>query len=353
MMTTNMQRRETRTLPDGRFAVLTFEVEVTNHSYFAWQVSVMRSEQAWRDGENEGWTREGERARELFPDVDPRFFGLHLADADTGTPMHARANASYYLSGGWAAHARQQVAEGRGELLYEGEDPANPDERRYVRTLEEWDALPIHEIERRRASNILTVPVPDLRVFHTYTDEETGQEATSDALDLTATQQAIDAFIDDLIAGWEAAARDLREWIAAEPAGEKPGDEDQTEFARELEGGLRVRAVFAEHDEQPWGEHRPAPRYDVSVTCGDLSYKTSAWGSQADFEEDRHRAREMAFMVLDEMLSAANDPDEFASMATGEEATREQLKRVTALLDAAEEFSDVLTLNQETIEAYR
>jgi hypothetical protein len=144
---------------------------------------------------------------------------------------------------------------------------------------------------------------------------------------------------------------------AADPrhraAGEKPSAEDQTEFERELEGGLRVHAEYEETAEQPWERGGYAPRYKVTVTCGELRYECPAWGSQADYEEDRYRAREIAFMVLNEMLSAAMDPDEFASMATGENATREQLKRVTALLDAAEEFSDVLELNRDTIEAYR
>lgn len=350
-------RRLTRKLDDGTFAVLSFAIERTNHTYIAWSVDIYRSEQAYRDGEGaQGGTREASEARVLFPDVDPKFFDLHLADAGTGTPMHAKANSLYYLSGEWAAHAREQVLKAEtdkygtyhGELLYEGE--GGEDRRRYVKSIEEWDALDIHAIEDRRASRILGVEIPaDLRQYDEVEDPESGE--TVRFFDKTATKRAAEGFVDGLVGGWQDAANRLRAWIEEEPAGDEPADDkDIREFERELADGLHVKARHADNSEGVHGGLRH--RYEVTVTYGEHTYTASAWGSLADYEEDRYDARQMAFMVLDEMLSAVNDPDEFAALM-GDSPSAQQVRMMASLLDAVPNFEDALEANAETISAYR
>lgn len=65
---------------------------------------------------------------------------------------------------------------------------------------------------------------------------------------------------------------------------------------------------------QPWGGRETVFKYQVKVahsTFKSSSYTTNAWGSIADYGAGRHDCAGIGAMVVDELLSAAADPDEF------------------------------------------
>lgn len=70
--------------------------------------------------------------------------------------------------------------------------------------------------------------------------------------------------------------------------------------------------------------------YEYRVTVRGPSggrYTTRAWGSINDFHRGRHDHAGMASMVVEELASAASDPDEFVDMVIGEERGRRALER--------------------------
>ncbi len=104
---------------------------------------------------------------------------------------------------------------------------------------------------------------------------------------------------------------------------------------------------------QPWSG-KPSYRYSVSVSargCGP-SWVSPAYGSQHDYEQgDNGHAEEMAWMVLNDLLSAWDDPEEFFQMALGEPdlQTLSKVRGVLSVIDYAEKIGETLEANRESI----
>jgi hypothetical protein len=108
-------------------------------------------------------------------------------------------------------------------------------------------------------------------------------------------------------------------------------------------GDLSVDVEYVGDGSPPWDERgEPHHEYDVRVKGAGGNYKTKAWGSLHDYEKgDATAHRDMARMVLGELVSAASDPDEWISMMIGEAAGREALERGKAaerMIKIAEKF---------------
>ena len=92
---------------------------------------------------------------------------------------------------------------------------------------------------------------------------------------------------------------------------------------------------------QPWDRGETAYQYRVTVRHGHVRYTSPAWGSIADYRRGKKDPRSMAAMVLDELLSAACDPNEFVQMVMGEETGRKALalgKRAERTVRTAKKF---------------
>jgi hypothetical protein len=97
-------------------------------------------------------------------------------------------------------------------------------------------------------------------------------------------------------------------------------------------GALNITCKAVGEDVPPWGhgEGRPVYKYRVRVTHSAFktsNYSTYAWGSINDHQKGKHDCDGIGAMVVDELLSAASDPDEFVHMVMGEAKGREALKR--------------------------
>ena len=114
--------------------------------------------------------------------------------------------------------------------------------------------------------------------------------------------------------------------------------------------GMAVEAECVGTDSQPWGG-ADAFKYRVVLNVdGHERWETFAWGSQVDHERgDNTRAEEMAWMVLDELLGAYWDSDEFFQMAMGEDGDEERARKLIAYIDYAESIAEALQLNEEAI----
>ena len=103
----------------------------------------------------------------------------------------------------------------------------------------------------------------------------------------------------------------------------------------------------------PWGEGESRHEYRVLVEAPEGSYETRAWGSIAAYAEADYDAEGIGYMVLDELASAANDPDEFFSMATEGEGGRERAVAILAVIEKAEQLASALERNEEAIDERR
>lgn len=111
-------------------------------------------------------------------------------------------------------------------------------------------------------------------------------------------------------------------------------------------GDFRVTVRNSGEGVPPWSD-RDEPTYRYAITVADNAghvYRCKAWGSIYDMERGNDQEhKRMGAMVLDELASAYYDPDEFWAMAIGEERpSRERVREVEALLDAAKAFGKSL-----------
>jgi len=107
-------------------------------------------------------------------------------------------------------------------------------------------------------------------------------------------------------------------------------------------GNLNVSCKVVGEDEQPWNPHAVVYKYRVTVSLGKARYSSDAWGSAHDYERGKHDCDSISVMVVDELLSANADPDEFLTMVMGEASGREALKRAKSaekVIKAAKKFS--------------
>jgi hypothetical protein len=117
-----------------------------------------------------------------------------------------------------------------------------------------------------------------------------------------------------------------------------------------------VSARYVDENVQPWGG-ASCFRYHVRISAADGGeFAQYAYGSQVDFEQGRNdRAEELAWMVLDDLWSACNDPEEFFEMAISEpdRVDLERVRGVLSVIDYAEKISRVLDINSSDIEEAR
>lgn len=131
-------------------------------------------------------------------------------------------------------------------------------------------------------------------------------------------------------------------------------DTPLNEFRFDAEG-LIVTSDYREEGTQPWGG-APCYVYIVHVSATEGDWTTKAYGSQHDYSNgDKDHAEEMAWMVLDELLSAYYDPDEFLQLALGEpdEIDLERVRGVIGLIDYAERIGGRLESIEAEIRAYQ
>lgn len=123
-----------------------------------------------------------------------------------------------------------------------------------------------------------------------------------------------------------------------------------------LNHGLMVVARHAGEGRAPWRQPWTALaevsyKYEVRVSVGDDSYTAEAWGSMADYNLRRYDCEGVAWMVLYELLSAAEDPDEFVTTwAEGlDRITATKLHAMADLLETAERMKPALEANCDAI----
>jgi hypothetical protein len=97
-------------------------------------------------------------------------------------------------------------------------------------------------------------------------------------------------------------------------------------------GKLKIKCRVVGPEQSPWSGriHQPEQTvfaYKVSVSAGSARYSTKAWGSIHDYQSAKHDCSGVSAMVIDELLSANADPEEFVSMVMGDATGREALKR--------------------------
>lgn len=118
-------------------------------------------------------------------------------------------------------------------------------------------------------------------------------------------------------------------------------------MATELEAGPDVTITVEDDGEgpQPWGEGATAFRYRVTVTTPAGAYTSPAWGSQHEYELGSPGLGHPSIggMVADELVSAANDPDEFFRMAVEGDGGRQRALQVLSTIEAAERLVSFLT----------
>jgi hypothetical protein len=117
--------------------------------------------------------------------------------------------------------------------------------------------------------------------------------------------------------------------------------------------GLTLTVESLGEGTPPW-EDWTVFRYQVTVEDeGGNQYVSDAWGSRHDYENGETDEDGIGWMVLDELLSAAYDPDEFFSMAIEGNNARARAEQILAMVATAEAMFPALKRNQDTIEAHR
>lgn len=93
-------------------------------------------------------------------------------------------------------------------------------------------------------------------------------------------------------------------------------------------GTIDVTVRNAGTGEPPWrgGSAGTVYKYQVSVSDGSARYSSTAWGSIHDYERKHRDPKGIGAMVVDELLSANADPDEFVSLVMGGATGREALR---------------------------
>ncbi|MGI0148424.1 MAG: hypothetical protein ACREDF_02670 [Thermoplasmata archaeon] len=90
--------------------------------------------------------------------------------------------------------------------------------------------------------------------------------------------------------------------------------------------------------------------FRVTAQHGTARYSAPAWGSLKDWQDgrdpdDEDYAREMARLVVEELGSAASDPDEFIDLMIGDAKGREALglgKEAEGVVATAQRFGDAI-----------
>ena len=117
-------------------------------------------------------------------------------------------------------------------------------------------------------------------------------------------------------------------------------------------GDLSVTSKVAGESTQPWSG-KPCFGYKISVSTRWGHYDTKGFGSQVDYENGiDSREEEMAWMILHDLLSAYDDPEEFFSMSLGEpdDIDLQRVRGILETIDFANKIGAELDKNREVIE---
>lgn len=118
--------------------------------------------------------------------------------------------------------------------------------------------------------------------------------------------------------------------------------------------GLTVTVEDDGEERPPWNDVRGSVfKYRVHVEAPEETYDCPAWGSLHDRERGERDYEGIGWMVLDELQSAAYDPDEFFSMATDGDGGRERAVSILALISTAEGMLPALERNEDAINDHR
>jgi hypothetical protein len=319
--------------PDGFMVVKVRRehLQGNSHPYFAVGADVYSSRRAFDLG-NEGAIHScgclHDEVLAAFPDLAP-IVALHLANTETGEPMHGPSNGWYRLGGADMLNELASRARIGGHPNYY-KAPEPYDEEGYL-------SPAFAEFFLKMAADSLGVSVEELPNVQ-------DPDLFAEWIETVARKR------------WQDAADKANAWIDGHAnTVEIPAEQtDEGEYAVDLEDGLKVTAKLMDRDGYRDGigwYHQ----YEVTVWAGDKRkrYDSVFGGSVADHDEGRVNAREAAFGVLRELLSFTRfdtvseameeygmEPDDLSS---------DERERWQCTIDAAERMMDALEANSETI----
>lgn len=115
-----------------------------------------------------------------------------------------------------------------------------------------------------------------------------------------------------------------------------------------LSGDVETRTTLAGPGAQPWGGLL-CYVYDVRVLADGQLYETKAYGAHNDYMQgDSAHAEEMGWLILKDLLNAADDPEEFwqdaavAGVDLDEGLSLDRARGVIELIDYALKIEDLL-----------
>lgn len=250
---------------------------------------------------------------------------LHLADAETGEPMHGPASGWYRLSGADMAHELKAREQGH---------------RSYYQAPEPYDAD--GNLAPEFARFFVDMAARSLGV---------GVDELPDVQDEAEFLRWVDDYARPR---WQAAADRVNAWLDEHAnTVEIPAEQiDEEGFYAELDAGLIVTAELM--DEEGYRDVGCYFQYRVIVTDAQRHrYSTVYGGSVADYEDGKRNAREAAFGVLRELADFGryDSAEEYAEEMGMEwpemsAAERKPWRRAWA---AADRMADALEANAEVI----
>ncbi len=288
-----------------------------------------------------------------FPQLAP-IVRMHLADAETGEPMHAASNGWYRLGGGDMTYdLKHRAQHGRGNYrdvpepwLYldfgygqaceqtMASEPILHDDRDVTRTL---NPAYVQFFVDMAARNLLCDP---------------------DELSIWWDRADFDAFVESLRPRWRAMADEANALIdGMESDTADPSEQtDEETFSVTLDAGLSISARLM--DDEGYRDFGPYFQYAVKITApkdsgGRASYTSTYGGSIADYDAGRINAREAAFGTARELLdfenySARGYVEDLCGDAW-EDTPAETRKALTRAERAFDRMSDALVANRETL----
>ncbi len=274
-----------------------------------------------------------------FPQLAP-IVRMHLADAETGEPMHGPLNGWYRLSGADMMHELESIST-RGHGNYH--DAPTP----FV------DSDGIGSDVRRDGFDLSPAFV---QFFVDMAARSLNCEA--DELSIWWDRADFDAFVESLRPRWQTMADEANRMIdGMESDADDPSDETDCEtFSITLDAGLTISARFM--DDEGYRDFGPYFQYAVKITApkdggGRASYTSTYGGSIADYDAGRINAREAAFGIARNLLDfehqTARELIEDSFGESWEDTDAETRQALTRAEKAFDRMSDALIANRETL----
>ncbi len=269
-----------------------------------------------------------------FPQLAP-IVRMHLADAETGEPMHAATNGWYRLGEGDMKHELESIAlRGHGNY-YKAPTP-------YV----DGDGI---------GSDVPRDGFYLSPVFVQFFVDMAARSLNCDADELSIwwDRADFDAFVESLRPRWQAMADEANTLIdGMESDADEPEPTDEETFSIALDAGLSILARILP---EPGYLDRVGNfyQYRVAVKAGGKRYQATYGGSVADYQAGIRNAREAAFGIARELLDFENySAREYVEDLCGdawEDTPADTRKALTRAERAFDRMSDALVANRETL----